>query len=144
MKLSSVILAVMIDGKEHTLDEIRARVRHLIDPSKVVRLYCNRVRGERENCRRRNKTARVIPACRKEMPEPENADVAYCIDWIIKDCVMGMAVNRGGNNIYLANVDGNGTWKLREESKILIRSPQVAGAVARVIRDNLIAKGEMI
>lgn len=144
MKLSSAILAVMIDGKEHSLDEIRARIRHLIDPSKAVRLYCNRIRGERENCRKRNSTGRTIPSARKEMPEPEAVDVARCIDWLVKDCVMGMSHTRGGNNVYLTNVDGNGTWKLKEESRPLIRSPQVAGAVAQVIRNNLIAKGEMI
>lgn len=147
MKLTHAILAVMLDGKEHDEEEIVARVRHFVDPSKAVRGKANEIMVQRERCRRRNKTDKTAP--RKEDVQPETMNTEEAIRFVIAKSMRNMANGKKGIRPglrWIESVDGNGTWRLIPESREYLRNnPKgAASAVAGAIKRNLLAKGELI
>lgn len=149
MKLTYPILAVLLDGKEHRFDEVVSRVRHLIQPERAVRLHSSKINKQRTQCRNEE---RPLLQRRLPMTSPEEMSVAEATKFVIGRTLTEMSRQRDRSDTRVRvtwcdrfpEEDGNDIYILTAEGKKSVRSSQVAGKIARAIRDNLIAKGELI
>lgn len=138
MKLSHAILAVMLDGQEHSVSELVSRIGWSVKPEKAARMRTRRVVRCRELSRSRATTDRQCQ--RTPDPTPEGIDLAEAVQWMVARCLQELRRGKG----YIENVDGNGTWRLRPEARGLFRTTKgLAGSVASAIRESLLARGEL-
>lgn len=146
MKLSYPILAVMLDGKEHTENEIVSRVKHFIKPEQAVRRYCEAVNRNRVRNRRANQTEKIVLCIRKEDLSPDTVNLADSVAFVVKEGLRSLRGNkhRNGRTIPYIECTGPGVWKLHPETKEYIKSaPMVAFNLGKAITVNLKARGEL-
>lgn len=143
-RLSYPILAVMLDGKDHTEAEIISRIQHLIKPEQAVRSFCRTLTKRREQQRRtRNLTEKVCLAGRKEVPNPENVSVLDSIHFIVRRTLKDMK-GRGKKRGAYVQAD-RGVWQLSPDAREIIKSSKiVTSAIGRVLIKNLRARGEFL
>lgn len=144
MKLTHPILFVMLDGKEHSEEEIIARVRHFVPPNRAARMLAGRIESVRLVSRSRGHTGRVIESRRLPMPTPEDINMDQAIAYVIGRTLaeMSRAKPRPGRATWLIRTEKG--YILAEGARAAVRSSQVAGGVAAAIKQNLMAKGEFI
>lgn len=140
MKLSYPILCVMLDGQEHTTEEVVRRIRHLIPPEHAARLRANSIMASRENCRKNRKPNLAL---REPDVDPAETDVDQAVRWVVERSLIDLVRDRkNGSHSYLDRTEGG--WRLREGARNIIRSKQVAGCIAMALRENLRTRGELL
>ena len=150
MRLAYPILAVMLDGKEHTESEIVSRVKHFIKPEQAVRRYCHMVNQNRAYKRGKNQSGKVILSTRKEDLTPDLTGVADSVAWVVHEGILSLChknKGRGRPNArlipYLEKME-TGAWKLNPEAREYIKvAPIVASCIGKAITVNLKARGEL-
>lgn len=140
MKTTHMILCVMLDDQEHTLEEVVDRIGHLIRPEHAARMRVSSVISSRVNGRKRAAEAR--PEWRDPDPDPTQVCPQDAIHWEVHRALRNMCLNhRGNGHTYLEKTEGG--WRLLPSAREALRSVQIASNVAEVLRQNLLAKGRL-
>lgn len=147
-KLSYPIVAVVLDGKEHSESEIISRVRHLVKPEMAVRAYCHRTKIRREWHRGRNSTGKVLPT-RQPDPDPEHVNADESVNFVVRENIVDIsrpyaARNRKTRPPYLVKTE-EGNWKLNPEIReFIMNSKIVTSSIGRAQTNNLRIRGEFL
>lgn len=140
--LSAYILAVMLDGKERTLDEIVARVGRYVRPEQAVRTKVAATMSSRAKGRKqRSPGGKIVEALRSPDLVPQDVSPEDAVKWIVWRSAQNMARVRGTEA-----QQAHFQWLLRTETGYLLNplarerikeSKGMAGSVANAIRDSL-------
>lgn len=144
--LTYAILAVMLDRRGHSEEEIVARVKHFVPPEHAVRWVADSTASSRQYFRSKTRPGREL-STRKPDVEPEHVDPERAVLDYIRERMADLSRDSRKNSTirYLERPNGDGLWHLAPAARERVRTKKVvAGAIALVLRKNLLLRGELI
>lgn len=147
MSLSHSIYAVLLDGQWHEKSEIIQRVKHTLDPMRVVRSYVGgKDRGLLWDRKKREKQGKKeVPKARKTLLKDNvnSVDLNTALVWVIGRSLIGMGRRRRDGNPIIVKEGTKYRLPLEEKSFVKGRS-LFCSRIAVELKRNLVLRGELL